>query len=255
MGIEGMRSMRGERMEKGLGHSTLGAVVDELTSETLDAGPDALAERPRVYSLERSISPKELEATAMLDIECILTDTDGDLILETGDLMTVRSRRYDSTDGSAVAALEADEITDTRSHRSRFTMHNHPVLPFVTTGGHWVSHGDFESSRQKSSEIDFIVARDGVIGHTARQGVRYLPWLQAGVEPGDHPHRFNAALLKMITQGNDRTLREQKEAGVIDFFVPFRGDEESQRKLELICGFINDPDAKWEDIRAEVEAE
>jgi hypothetical protein len=206
--------------ERAVAKSDLYKVVEDLRTEALEDGAPSIARSPRAYILERTISPRALEAMATLRIENSLYDHEGLLYFQTG--------QYGSTFPDYTGA----------EYAARFTLHNHPA----SDPGFTVSANDYDSTITSSSEIDFILTRDGIIGYKADKDAKPLK-------------RNLMEMIRWAFQNPNRTLRQQKEAGISRFFVPFRGDADSQRRLEMICGYMNDPTIKWDSIKDEIETE
>ena len=183
-----------------------------------------------------------------LDVECDLTDADGKLFFETGDISQSQSRMYDSHDVQAGASNDANEIFRVRQRNSRFSLHNHPARPEFN-GEQAVSFADYKYAKALKKDMNFLVVRDGVIGFNPGEHTTFFPGISALREGKDSLLRSNLHVLKLVFQNPERSAREQKEAGIMDFFVPFRGDEDSERKLQAICDYINNPAAQWSEVK------
>src|SRR3989344_5137434 len=243
----GDRVRKSSTLERGVVKSDLSQIAEDLHKEAFEKGAEAIGSNPRTYILQRTVTPSALESLGTLNFENMIYDFEGDLHFATGQrIATVPNySEYDKKYRDDAVGKTVEQ-----SEEARFTIHNHPV---GAPGMFMVSTGDHYSSMGSDSEIDFIVTRDGVIGHKPSEDTAFLKYdndknkkLSAFFERG-------ATVISIAYQNPNRTMRVQKEAGVSRFFIPFRGDEDAKRKLELICSYINDPTMRWDSIRKEVE--
>lgn len=214
-----------KKIERGIVKSDVREVVESLAKESFEKGVDSIVASPRTYILKRTITPQALEALGALYFENLLFDSDGELHFLTG-------RRERAV--PEFTEEDAWEMLERQARSSRFILHNHPANSPAATR---VSSGDINVSASIDTEIDFLVSHEGIIG--------YKPDLPEG-------YKRSFQDIVNVLQNPNRTIRQQKEAGHTNFFIPFRGDTESKRQLELICLYMNDPKMKWESLAKEI---
>jgi len=236
--------------EKKMPEADLRDVTQQLQEEAFEMGPGSIAQSPRTYHLSRSVTPDKLELLGDLSFENLMLEVDDKLVLSTGRKESTEPnyfRHVLSTKNGARELRKAEKLTDSQQQNSRFTLHNHPATTLQGMMGLdlAVSDGDMRASEEHKGEIEFILTNKGIIGYEKQPRTLHfgLSTFVAGsrmkIKPLDGPNRI---------------LKKQRKEGITRFFIPFRGDEESQRKLELICQYINDPTMKWGPIKAAIES-
>jgi hypothetical protein len=199
-------------------------VAEDLHRDAFEKGAEWISQNPRGFILQPTITTEALASLGTLDFE--------------SSIMGYKDKLYFFT-GSKMYAPNFENL--------RFHLHNHPVdLP----GAFAVSPGDVEGSQTSGTEIDFIITRDGIIGYKPDLSAAFLT-----KEQKENPIKELVAALQLTFQNPNRTLRLQKEKGISSFYIPFRGDDESRTKMDLICNYMNNPAISWESIRATIEKE
>ena len=229
--LMGMERGETERLERDPIQSDLYDVVESLRQESFESGQKSIAQSPRTYPIKRTITPSGLESLGTLDFENTLYEFKNDLRLVTGS----KESALPSYSQDEPSTIETARTIFKQLEWSRFTVHNHWANGRLLTGNFLaVSAGDTAMSKHLLSEVDFVVTRDGIIGYKPEETLKSEHW---------------------AFENPNRILKKQQEQGITRFFVPFRGDAESQKKLGLICLYMNDPSMHWESIREEVESE
>lgn len=238
-----------QNREKKLPTIDLEDVAKQLYDEAFENGPGSIVKSPRMYNLARTISPRALESLGELSFETTIMEIDDKLVLATGNkgstVPTYFSHVMNMENGMATLK-ETVEQTMNQMLSSRFKLHNHPgtTLEGIMGLDLAISDGDIRFDDKSKGEILFVLTNKGIVGYKPRNSLPDMGILNI-VMPSQTAVR--------AYDGPNRVLQKQRDAGITEFFVPFRGDEESQRKLELICQYINDPSVKWGSIRSEIE--
>ncbi|OGG74140.1 hypothetical protein A3A40_03185 [Candidatus Kaiserbacteria bacterium RIFCSPLOWO2_01_FULL_54_20] len=237
--------MKLEGVKQNIRKSDLDRVVRELSEEALEKGIGTITKAPREYLLKRDVTIEALESFSLLPFENSLYDYRNKLRFVTGGK---RGAQPDYSIWEDPDKIErADEKETERWRKSRFHLHNHRLR---FSGAHnAVSRNDFRFGKTMRTEINFILTPDGIIGYKPDPFRRYYAhgdYVSSDVDAMvENAYRF---------QNPNRTIRQQLQRNISSFFVPFRGDKESQKKLGLICAYINDPSIEWGSIRQQIEA-
>jgi hypothetical protein len=226
----------------------LADAVEDLYQESFEKGVGAISQAPRVFPIKRDMNTKALEALSSLPLENRMYELNGKLLLATGSTKGTRPNYFKHAvlDGKMDLVKELWQQQVDEMNNSRFRLHNHPAQLFRGIVGMdvAVSESDVSAVETSKSEINLIVTEKGIIGYESGPN-GYLP----------HPLTLSGSVsVTPFVDGPDRIIKKQQEAGISRFFIPFRGNEESEHKLALICQYINDPSMKWESIKDAIEA-
>ena len=253
MSIEGGRV---ESSDKRLPMMDLADVAAGLQEESFEGGLNAVPQSPRIYNLARTTKPTDLETLGELPFENSMYEIDDKLILATGgkntslpDYAEHRAHMLIKTNWETANSALIDVIEQNIAQRrtSRFVLHSHPgtTLEGLMGSDLAVSDGDMKLGEEYNGEIFFVLTNKGIVGYQQQSPTLHLGLAaqivigsQTGVTALENPNRI---------------LEKQREKGITRFFVAFRGDDEAQRKLELICQYINDPSIKWDSIKGAIE--
>ncbi len=190
--------------------NSLGVIIDSIKREVHDSGVKSLTSRPREYRVTKNISAQQLQQLSDLTFETYLTEHNAGLTLLTGTKDTALPIDVNNP-------RDIDRFSQTRIAReSRFTLHNHPDHPARP------STGDLNASYGGKSEIEFIVAKDGLAIHKSRA------W-----DDSVHESTSYGAMLASIIGGKYEVNRALKK-GLIDMWLPW-GDP----RIDVVCAYIN----------------
>ncbi len=197
--------------------SNLGDVLKDIEVQIHEKGIENAASAPHEYRIGKTITPKELEDIASLPFEVLITQHKAGLTLITG-------TKHSALDG------QKDPHTFLRTiNQSRFTVHNHPNS-FVGVP----STSDLGTSQRSVSEIDFILALDGLTVHKSRR------WND----------EINASLsrLRIVARlrGGEHAVQYDKKKGYIDVLIPW-----NDPRIQFVCEYING-EAPWKDYEERV---
>ncbi len=92
-----------------------------------------------------------------------------------------------------------------------------------------------------------MVTIDGITGFKPAIDAKFLTPLQ------QTKYVQIAMTLGKMYENPARARQTQLQQEVTKFFIPFRGDESSKEKVELICKYINDPSISWNTIASAIE--
>lgn len=216
-------------------------VVESLRNESFEAGAHTIAQSPRGYRLNRTITPEALRAFGTLDFENKIYDYKGELFFATGSKSSTLPN-YSQYDREVLpeGGYDAKWEDHVRAAYSRFNLHNHPVHSWGPLLGS--SYQDALSVLDQETEISFIVTLDGIFGYMRNESV--LSKSEIVGKAKDIVSRF---------QNPNRKIRRQLESGATEFFVPFDGDEGDKRRIQLLCQYMNDPHMHWDSIADQVQ--
>jgi len=236
MGLED----KNERRER-VPQNELYDVVESLRNESFEKGANAIAESPRGYRLNRTITPEALRAFGALDFENEVYDYKGELFFATGSRSSTLPNysQYDK-EGLPEGGHDAKWEDHVRAAYSRFELHNHPLHSWGPLLGS--SYQDVLSALDKETEINFIVTLDGIFGYVRNESI--LSKREIVGKAKDIASRF---------QNPNRKIQRQLESGATEFFVPFNGDSEDTRRMELLCQYMNDANMHWDSIADQIK--
>lgn len=206
------REMMGDEGE------ALADVVRELLEESTSVGLKHVTESSREYRIRLPITPESLESISSLPFEVFLSEHHAGTTLITG----TTGRTW---------SLEDTHTGPRTTEEARYTLHNHPSEIAASPSGN-----DLEFSRRSISDVDFIVAREGITVHKfsrnsglhiSDRGIMrpYIRWLRGG----------------------DHAVRNDITRGYAQAWIPW-GDP----RVQDICDYLNGK-SKWGDIKESVQ--